>query len=158
MKLYEIAKEIENCYDRETGEYNVERVTELNLDLEKKVGSIVHVLKNILFDRLRVKEEKKRLTEYDQKLKNNEESLLYYLGQNINESIKNAEFEVKINNSEFVEEELSQEQIKDIFETYPELVNVTYSIDKLAIKEFARKGLPLPNGIYIQKRKTLKIK
>jgi hypothetical protein len=75
------------------------------------------------------------------------------------EEIKQDTFNIKYSKSETVEVDETLDA-EFLYEKFPDLINkdVVYSVNKIKVKEYIKKGLPIPEGITINQNTNIQIK
>lgn len=79
MTIYEIDKEIENCVDPETGEFDEEKFNGLAQLREEKIEQLIRFYKNTVALASAVKVEEKRLKEHKEAIEKRAESIKNYI-------------------------------------------------------------------------------
>lgn len=167
--LYQINSELnaildnEEAIDFETGEIKPEAAERIKA-LELKREDLIHFVGLSYFTFKAKKEavdlEVKRLTEIKRSIARKEELAKKILSKNVflgeEFDFQNLIIKWKKNPpSVEVDPDLDLLQLAN---EKPELVKVEYSLDKIRIKEMAKEGLPLPEGIRIVQDNSLLIK
>ena len=147
MTLHEIDNAILECIDEETGEVDVERLTELQLERDAKVKGVAEWVIELQGDIEKLKYEEGRIallkTQTHNKIESLKRWLCYALG---NESYKGDTFKVSVRKSESVE--LDPEL--DLDELPEEFVVTTFEerADKAKLKKAIKEGAVI-NGVKI---------
>ena len=150
MRLYEINYEIENCIDFETGEVDIERLTELEMEKKKKIHNIGLLIKNLDADAEAYKKEKLEFAKRQKAAENKVESLKKYLSDCL-AGEKYEDEKLKINFRKSKALELSTEFHDERFISYVE------KIDNAGIKEALKKGENIPGAVIVE-RSNIQIK
>ena len=81
MRLYEIMYEIENCVDFQTGEIDVERLSELEIARDEKIQNSALFIKNLRADAEAFKKEKLEFAKRQKQAEMKVNQLKYYLSK-----------------------------------------------------------------------------
>ncbi len=167
LQLYEINKEIqeiiETCVDEETGEISQEAEERFS-KLQLKREDIIHSVGLSYFQNQAKSEavmnEIRRLQaikkQFDSK-QNTCERLIkktVKLGEEF--KFENLQIKWKKNPPKVVTDDLLD--LNEVQSSFPELVKVEYSLDKNLVKQYAKDGKPLPEGIKTVQDFSLTIK
>lgn len=156
MTLYEIDKEIMNCWDAETGEILDEaRLDELQIERDAKIENVACWIKNLRAEREALKAEKDTFAQRQKTVENKIDSLMKYLQSALNgENFKTAKTAITYRKSEKV---VIADGV-DIF-ALPEqyLKYKDPDLDKAALKRDVKAGIEIP-GVFIESCKNIQIK
>ena len=157
MNLYKISAEhqqiLDNCYD-ENGEIStdaLERLAELEHNLEVRGKSIAHYVKNLEADIIAVTAVKKEIAERETRLKKRVEDLKSYLLTNMEKfgitQISCAAFDIKVKkNPVSVNDDVDIEQLPEEYIR----TKITKSADKIKIKQDLQAGKSVPTARLVQ--------
>lgn len=151
--LYEIDKEIMDCFDAETGEIlDVERLNGLQMARDEKIENAALYYKNLLSDADAYKAEKQSFADREQAARRKAESLKQYLDYALNgEGFKTAKVAISFRNSERV----VIDDISKLDMAYVKFAEPT--ADKTAIKKAIKDGAVVI-GAHIEAAKNMQIK
>lgn len=135
--LYQVRKEIEECFDEETGEVlDVDRLMALNMDAEEKVESIVLFIKNLNADAAAYKAEKEAFAQREKTASNKVERLKKWLAYALEgQKFQTQRCAVSFRRTEAVEI-VNEEAIPEEFFN----VKIEKTPNKTAIKEALKAG------------------
>jgi hypothetical protein len=169
LKLYEytseffkLKDEIENSIDEngEIPDFLAKKLDEFNTNKLIKVSNCVEYYRELSNNFDAISNRIKELTVLKIQAENKVEWIKNYLSTNLNgEVVKQPKFSITYRNSETVE--VSDElELEILHRMNPELIDkkVVYSVNKNVIKEYVKKGLPIPEGIIINKKSNIQIK
>ena len=151
--LYEIDREIMDCFDAETGEIlDVERLNGLQMERDEKIENAALYYKNLLSDADAYKAEKQAFADREQAARKKAESLKQYLDYALNgEGFKTAKVAISFRTSErVVIDDLSQLDMAYVKFAEP-------TADKTAIKKAIMGGVEVV-GAHIESAKNMQIK
>lgn len=151
--LYEIDKEIMDCFDAETGEIlDVERLNGLQMARDKKIENAALYYKNLLSDADAYKAEKQAFADREQAARRKAECLKQYLDYALNgEGFKTAKVAISFRASERV-------VIDDIFRLDTAYIKFAEpTADMTAIKKAIKDGVGVI-GAHIEAAKNMQIK
>ena len=151
--LYEIDREIMDCFDAETGEIlDVERLNGLQMERDEKIENAALYYKNLLSDADAYKAEKQAFADREQAARRKAESLKQYLDYALNgEGFKTAKVAISFRNSERV-------VIDDIAKLDTAFIKFAEpTADKTAIKKAIKDGAVVI-GAHIEAAKNMQIK
>lgn len=153
MKFYEIAEQIAQCIDEETGEVNVERLNELIAERDKKIESLALYTISLAADEAALGEEIARLQKRKKSIANKRQSIRDFLAANLNgEKFKSPMVTVSYSTrSVFVVDDEAQ-----IPKKYKTLVK-TYELDEDLIKADIQMNGSV-RGCHIDKKTSLTIR
>lgn len=151
--LYEIDKEIMNCFDAETGEIlDVERLNGLQMARDEKIENAALYYKNLLSDADAYKAEKQAFADREQAARRKAESLKQYLDYALNgEGFKTAKVAISFCASERV----VIDDISRLDMAYVRFAKPT--ADKIAIKKAIKDGAVVV-GAHTEAAKNMQIK
>lgn len=151
--LYEIDKEIMDCFDAETGEIlDVERLNGLQMARDKKIENAALYYKNLLSDADAYKAEKQAFADREQAARRKAESLKQYLDYALNgEDFKTAKVAISFCASERV----VIDDISRLDMAYVKFAEL--KVDKTAIKKAIKDGAEVV-GAHIEAAKNMQIK
>ena len=156
MTLHEIDKAIIECIDEETGEVDVERLTELQLERDAKVKSVAEWVIELQGDIVKLKYEEDRIAAIKKQTSNRIDALkkwlCYALG---NESYKGDTFKVNVRRNESVEldPDLDHDELPDEFV----VTTIDEKADKNKIKKAIKEGVVIP-GVKIVESYSASVK
>lgn len=153
MKFYEIAEQIAQCVDEETGEVNVERLNELIAERDKKIESLALYTISLAADEAALGEEIARLQKRKKSIANKRQSIRDFLAANLNgEKFKSPMVTVSYSTrSVFVVDDETK-----IPKKYKTLVK-TYELDEDLIKADIQMNGSV-RGCHIDKKTSLTIR
>jgi hypothetical protein len=151
--LYEIDREIMDCFDTETGEIlDIERLNGLQMARDKKIENTALYYKNLLSDADAYKAEKQAFADREQAARRKADSLKQYLDYALNgEGFKTAKVAISFRNSERV----VIDDISRLDMAYVKFAEPT--ADKTAIKKAIKDGAEVV-GAHIEAAKNMQIK
>ena len=153
-RLYEIDQAILDCIDLETGEIiDVEKLSDLQMQREQKIESVVLWIKNLRSDAEAYKAEKEVFEEREKQAKNKAERLAAWLTEVLDgEKFITPKCSVTFRKSEAVEV-VNPELVPKEFQK----VKVEVSPDKIAIKNALKHWTNVP-GCELVLKKNIQIK
>lgn len=144
MTLYEIAEEIMNVFDPETGEIlDEQKLASLEMEHDKKVENIALYIKNLESDAEQIKAEKNALATREKSAKNKAESLRKYLSSYLaGQKFSTPKVAISFRSSTSVEADVGALLGSDVGRGYLKYTEPT--ADKMAIKKALQEGIELP--------------
>lgn len=156
MTLYEINKEMMECWDAETGELLDEaRLNELQIERGKKIENVACWIKNLRAEREALKAEKDIFAQRQKKVENQIDSLTKYLESALEgEDFKTAKTAITYRKSEKIitAEDLDVLTLPEQYLKYKEP-----DLDKTALKKDIKAGIEIP-GVFIETCNNIQIK
>lgn len=152
MTLYEIDQAILECLDEETGEIvDLERLSELNMEREKKISNVACWIKDLKAEAEALKVEKQNLAKRQQTCENKVESLKRWLAIALNGAkYKDSKCSVGYRKSTSVNFGINFD-----FNTLPEdLKKVTVEPKKNEIKQAIKDGLQI-DGVTLEETNNI---
>ncbi len=151
--LYEIDREIAECFDSETGDVlDFERLNNLQIEREKKIENAALLYKNLVSDAEAYKAEKQAFADREQSARRKAESLKQYLDYALSgESFKTQRVAISFRSSERV----VVDDAAKIDTAFLKFADPT--IDKVALKKAIKDGMEIA-GAHIETQKNLQIK
>ena len=152
MTLYEIDQAILECLDEETGEIiDLERLSELNMEREKKISNVACWIKDLKAEAEALKVEKQNLAKRQQTCENKVESLKRWLAIALNGAkYKDSKCSVGYRKSTSVNFGINFD-----FNTLPEdLKKVTVEPKKNEIKQAIKDGLQI-DGVTLEESNNI---
>ena len=152
MTLYEIDQAILECLDEETGEIiDLERLSELNMEREKKISNVACWIKDLKAEAEALKIEKQNLAKRQQTCENKVESLKRWLAIALNGAkYKDSKCSVGYRKSTSVNFGINFD-----FNTLPEdLKKVTVEPKKNEIKQAIKDGLQI-DGVTLEESNNI---
>ena len=152
MTLYEIDQAILECLDEETGEIiDLERLSELNMEREKKISNVACWIKDLKAEAEALKIEKQNLAKRQQTCENKVESLKRWLAIALNGAkYKDSKCSVGYRKSTSVNFGINFD-----FNTLPEdLKKVTVEPKKNEIKQAIKDGLQI-EGVTLEESNNI---
>lgn len=151
MTIYEIDGAILDCIDLETGEViDVDRLTELQMDREKKIENVACWIKELKAEAEAIKAEKQALADRQRVAENKVESLKRWLAYALDgKKFSTARCAVSFRSSESVE--VTEEGLEALMKEHDELL--TYKKpepNKTAIKQAIKDGLSVSGVQLVQ--------
>ena len=149
MKLYEIAEEIINVFDPETGEIlDEQKLADLEMEQDRKIENIALYIKNLESDAEQIKAEKNALAAREKSAKNKADSLRKYLsGYLAGQKFSTPKVAISFRSSTSVEADVSALMGSDIGQDYLKYAEPT--ADKTAIKKALQEGIVLPGCVLV---------
>lgn len=152
MTLYEIDQAILECLDEETGEIvDLERLSELNMEREKKISNVACWIKDLKAEAEALKTEKQNLAKRQQVCENKAESLKKWLAYALNgEKYKDSRCNIGYRKSTSVNFGINFD-----FNTLPEdLKKITVEPKKNEIKAAIKDGLQI-DGVTLEETNNI---
>lgn len=151
--LYEIDREIAECFDSETGDVlDFERLNNLQIEREKKIENAALLYKNLVSDAEAYKAEKQAFADREQSARRKAESLKQYLDYALSgENFKTPRVAISFRSSERVVVD-DTAKIDAAFLKFAEP-----TVDKVAIRKAIKDGMEIA-GAHIETQKNLQIK
>lgn len=149
MTLYEIAEEILNVFDPETGEIlDEEKLAGLEMEHDKKVENIALYIKNLESDAEQIKAEKNALAAREKTAKNKADGLRKYLsGYLAGQKFSTPKVAISFRSSTSVVADVAELMKSDIGAEYLKYTDPT--ADKVAIKKALQEGVKLPGCVLV---------
>ena len=149
MRLYEIAdalKDESNYINPETGEVDVEKLTQLTVDFDNKVDSICTIIGELEQEEKYLAEEIERLTEKKKRKRKRIDGMKQYLTFSIAEKWSNPRYTVSVRTTQAVDCDVNQ--IPDEYKRTTTKVEP----DKKKIAESIKLGLVVPGAQLVVNR------
>lgn len=164
MNLYEYDRRLEECIDTETGEVDVEKLEQLNLERTEKLENLIMWSKE---KRAFIESLKTEISNLEARLAAEEKSadkLEAYIGDYLDhKKFKTPKCEVKFTKSTYVACENEKEWVQKAIESGDtRFINITEKIvknqklDKTKIKEFLKDGNNKLDGVRLETRYSYK--
>ena len=149
MTLYEIAEEIMNVFDPETGEIlDEQKLASLEMEHDKKVENIGLYIKNLESDAEQIKAEKNALAAREKSAKNKAESLRKYLSSYLaGQKFSTPKVAISFRTSTSVEADVAELMKSEVGAEYLKYAEPT--ADKTAIRKALQEGIKLPGCVLI---------
>ena len=149
MTLYEIAEELLNVFDPETGEIlDEQKLANLEMEHDKKVENIALYIKNLESDAEQIKAEKNALATREKSAKNKAESLRKYLSNYLaGQKFSTPKVAISFRSSTSVEADVGVLLDSDEGRNYLKYAEPT--ADKVAIKKALQEGIKLPGCVLV---------
>lgn len=149
MTLYEIAEEIMNVFDPETGEIlDEQKLASLEMEHNKKVENIALYIKNLESDAEQIKAEKNALATREKRAKNKAESLRKYLsGYLAGQKFSTPKVAISFRSITSVEADVAELMKSEVGAEYLKYAEPT--ADKMAIKKALQEGIKLPGCVLV---------
>lgn len=157
MTLYQIAEEIMNAFDAETGEIlDEQKLNELAMAHEQKIENIALFIKNLESDAEQIKAERSALELREKRARSKAESLRRYLGDYLaGQKFSTPRVEIGFRKSVTVEADVAELAKSDLGSDFLKYAKPT--ADKVAIKKALQSGIALP-GCQLVMKNNMQIK
>ena len=153
--LYEIRKEMMDCFDMETGEIlDLDKFEQLEMDEAEKIENTAFYIKNLESDAEAYKQEKDRFAEKEKKCKTEIERMKQHLAF----VLDNQPFKGKILNVKFRKSTALKvdENFIDLIPAEYKQEEIKVKIDKMALKKAVKDGAEI-KGVELEEKFNCKI-
>ena len=153
--LFEIRKEMMDCFDEETGEIlDLEKFEQLEMDEADKIENTAFYIKNLESDMEAYKQEKDRFAEKEKKCKNEIERMKQHLAY----ALDNQPFKGKLLNVKFRKSSALKidDDCIDLLPAEYKQEETKVKVDKMALKKAVKEGAEF-KGVELEEKFNCKI-